>query len=161
VSEIIAWCAFVGAWLLVAGPIFQAAIELSDEDFERDAFERAIASLPRTPRVSRWWLMAPPVAYVLHARRRRRQRAALLRTLDRTQLEQLMHFRETAEAWIFVASGAGLIAVKETWDLHEHYGWPVSIFWAIVATMIAGCTANTSMRIRRRDAILEAAREPG
>jgi hypothetical protein len=37
----------------------------------------------------------------------------------------------------------------------------VSIFWAIVAAMIAGCTANTSMRIRHRDAILEAAREPG
>jgi hypothetical protein len=30
VDGVIAWCGFVGAWLLVAGPIYQAALELPE-----------------------------------------------------------------------------------------------------------------------------------
>ncbi|MGH3095160.1 MAG: hypothetical protein ACRDMV_04075 [Streptosporangiales bacterium] len=120
-SQLIAWCGFLGAWLLVAGPIYQAALELDDEDLEREDFARVVANVPRPPRVSRWWLLLPPVAYVLRARRRRAQMTAVLDTLSPTQVEQLMHFRETASAWMFVASGASLIAVNETWALREEY----------------------------------------
>jgi prophage maintenance system killer protein len=142
-SEFIAWFGFVGAWLLVAGPINQAAIELEDEDFRREDFARAVARTPRPPRVSRWWLLLPPVAYVLHARRARRQQAVLLDALSPSQVEQLMHFRDTASAWLFVASGAALIAVSETWGLREEYEWPAWVFWALIAAMLGVCIANT------------------
>lgn len=145
--QLIAWCGFLGAWLLVAGPIYQAAIELEDEDFKRDDFERTTASVPRSPRLSPWWLLIPPVAYALNARRSRAQRAALLDALTPTQIEQLMHFRETAAAWLFVASGAFLIAAKETWELREEYEWPSWVFWALVVVMVGVCTLNTSARV--------------
>ena len=34
VDVFIAWSGFLSAWLLVAGPIYQAAIELEEEDVE-------------------------------------------------------------------------------------------------------------------------------
>lgn len=153
--QIIAWCGFFGAWLLVAGPIHQAAIDLDDEDLEREEFARAVANVPRPAHLSRWWLLVPPVAYLLRARRNRAHRAELLDALSRTQVEQLLHFRDTASAWMFVAAGAFLIAIAETWGLRDEYRWPTWTFWTLLAMMLAVCIANTSVRVRRRRAIVE------
>lgn len=51
--------------------------------------------------------------------------------------------------------GAFLIAVAETWGLREEYGWPNWTFWALLAMMLAVCIANTSVRLHRRQAIVE------
>ena len=67
----IAWSGFLGAWLLVAGPIYQAAIELEEEDVEREVIAEASANVEAPPRVSPWWRLLPPVAYLLHRRRGR------------------------------------------------------------------------------------------
>ncbi|HEY7621493.1 MAG TPA: hypothetical protein VH834_17070 [Solirubrobacteraceae bacterium] len=155
--QLIAWCGFLGAWLLVAGPIYQAAIELEDEDFQREDFERAVANVPPPPRISRWWLLVPPVAYVLRARRDRAHKDALLKILTPVQLEQLFHLRETAAGWMFVASGAALIAAKETWELREEYEWPTWVFWALVAVMLAVSVAHTALRVQRRQDIVRRA----
>jgi hypothetical protein len=32
VDELVAWCGFFGAWFLVAGPIYQAALEAVRDD---------------------------------------------------------------------------------------------------------------------------------
>ncbi len=157
-SEVIAWSGFVGGWLLVAGPVYQAAIELADEDFERSDLEAAHASIDSPPRASGWWWLLPPVAYALRRRRARATRHALLHVLEPDQLERLMHFSETATAWLFVASGASLIATKETWDLHETYEWPTWVFWALTVVMVAFCASNTVVRVRRRRDILRQAR---
>jgi hypothetical protein len=158
VSHAIDWCGFAGAWLLVAGPVYQAAIELSDEEFERSDMQRALDTTPAPEPISTWWLLLPPVAYALHVRRRRRWRRALVGVLTRGELERLVHFSETATAWLFVASGAALLAVKETWALHDAYAWPPAAFIAVVVTMVIACVANTTVRFRRRQAILEQAR---
>lgn len=158
VDELIAWCGFLGGWLLVAGPIYQAAIELDDEEFERSDFEAAVASVEPPEPVSRWWLLVPPLAYLVHRRRHERRNRALMAALSARQIEQLMHFREKASAWIFVASGAFLIATKETWELRETYEWSVVAFWAIVVGMVMACAVNTVMRIKRREDILREGR---
>lgn len=151
--HLIAWCGFLGAWLLVAGPIYQAAIELDDVEMERDELVQAAQEVEREPPISRWWLLVPPVAYVLHHRRRDRERRAMIGKLTRFQLEQWMFFSETATAWMFVATGAFLIAVKETWELREAYEWEDWAFWALIAVMVVVCIANTAMRISRRQTI--------
>jgi hypothetical protein len=53
-SHAMAWRGFFGARLLVAGPIYQAAIELRDEEFRRSDLEEAAASVEPPPRVSAW-----------------------------------------------------------------------------------------------------------
>jgi hypothetical protein len=138
--------------------VYQAAIELADEEFERTDLARALESTPTPPPVSPWWLLLPPVAVALHLQRRRQWRRALLGALTRLELERLMHFSETATAWLFVAAGAFLIAVKETWDLHEDYGWSTTAFVVIVLVMVIVCVGNTAIRMRRRQAILAQAR---
>jgi hypothetical protein len=37
VPHIIAWCGFLGAWLLVARPLDQAVREVEENEFEQDA----------------------------------------------------------------------------------------------------------------------------
>jgi hypothetical protein len=38
---VIAWCGFLGAWLLVAGPLDQAVREVEDNEFGQDAITEA------------------------------------------------------------------------------------------------------------------------
>jgi hypothetical protein len=140
--------------LLVAGPVYQAAIELADEEFERADVERALVKTSAPRRIPTWWLLLPPVALALHLRRGHSWRRALTGVLTRRELERLMHFAETATAWLFVAAGAFLIAVKETWDLREAYDWSTATFTAIVVVMVLACIGNTVIRVRRRQAIL-------
>ena len=53
---------FVGAWLLVAGPLLQGAIELRDEEMDREGFEKVKGDVEYPQPISRWWwLLAPPV----------------------------------------------------------------------------------------------------
>jgi hypothetical protein len=48
VNEVINWAVFLGAWLLVAGPLFQGSVELRELDFDREGFERLKASAAGT-----------------------------------------------------------------------------------------------------------------
>jgi hypothetical protein len=120
--------------------------------------QRAFETTPAPPPVSTWWLLLPPAAYALHLRRRRTWRPALIGTLTRTELERLLHYSETATAWLFVGSGAFLIAIKETWDLHHAYEWSTIAFIVLVLVMVIACVANTVTRVQRRQAILDQAR---
>jgi hypothetical protein len=43
-----------------------------------------------------------------------------------------------------------LLAVDETWNLHESYQWPVWMFWALLAAMLLVCFTYTSYRSARR-----------
>ena len=57
-NEVIAWAGFAGAWLLVAGPLWQGSVELTELDIDRDAIEGGKAPAvrigdQRLP--SAWW----------------------------------------------------------------------------------------------------------
>ena len=68
-NQVIAWVGFLGAWLLVAGPLYQGAIELVEEDIDREAIAETTASVPRPDPPSPWWWLLPPVMYLIrHSR---------------------------------------------------------------------------------------------
>jgi hypothetical protein len=48
VHTFIAWCGFLGAWPLVAGPLRQASRELEEEEIERYAAARAAVERRRS-----------------------------------------------------------------------------------------------------------------
>ena len=56
---VIAICGFVGGWLLVAGPVWQAAIELREEEIDQEAIE-AVKSTIAVPPPSRLVVAAAP-----------------------------------------------------------------------------------------------------
>ena len=148
-SDLIAWCGFAGAWLLVIGPLGQAVRELEDEEFERDSLIRAAHQVEKPPSISAWWWLLPPVYYVLRRRHDRVYRERITAVMKPEELESFAHLRDVASAWIFVAAGASLIAIKETWELHEQYEWPGWTFWALVAAMLLVCSARIASLLRR------------
>ena len=68
-AYVIHWAGFVGAWLLVAGPLLQGAIELREEEIDREGFEALRGKVDYPAPISRWWWLLPPVAYVKNRRR--------------------------------------------------------------------------------------------
>ncbi len=149
-DHLIGWCGFFGAWMLVAGPLFQATRELEEEEFEREAFIRAAKDVERPPPVSNWWWLLPPVHYVLARRRSGDFRQRIWQAMPAEQMAAFESFRDKADAWMAVAFGAFLIAVKETWELDEVYAWPQAVFWVLLPLMAFLCVGNTIARVRRR-----------
>lgn len=148
------WCGFLGAWLLFAGPVYQADTELDAEVRECREFMGVTHTVELPPAVSAWWWLLPPAGWWLHHRRQQVVRERLRPVLTDPQVARLVSIAEKATGWALVGGGAGLIAVKETWALTRTYDWATIVFWLIVVAMAIGCIAFTTMRARRRNAIL-------
>jgi hypothetical protein len=132
---VIAICGFAGGWLLVAGPVWQAAIELQEEEVDQEAIEAVKSAIEVPPPISVWWWLLPPVAYFLQMRRRREYHEKFNAALAPEQLKQTISFFNKANGWVIVAIGGFLIGVKETWDLVGVVHWPVWVFWVLVVVM--------------------------
>jgi hypothetical protein len=156
--ELISWCGFFGAWLLVAGPLYQAALELQEQEIQRDDIEAASKGVPQPPPVSPWWWLLPPVKYMLERRRDRAFREDFLHTLTPRQVEALINYLNKATGWLAVGAGGLLLAVKETGELveyHEH--WPQWLFWVLAPAMLLVAGAFVSVRTRRSNELIQGA----
>jgi hypothetical protein len=149
-NEVIIWAEFAGAWLLVAGPLYQGSVERAELDIDHEGIEwvRASATQAAERRPSSWWWLLPPVMYVLHRRWARAFRDTTLALLTQTQREQYASFRSKAAGWFTVAVGATLLAAGETWQIIEHYRWPVWLFWLLMVVMIGLALLNTAVQRR-------------
>jgi hypothetical protein len=148
VNEAIAWVTFAGAWLLVAGPLYQGSVELNELDFDREGIQgKAAAVQAAQDRPSAWWWLLPPVMYVLRWRWYKALQQAMLAQLTKTQREQMTSFQSKATGWFTVAAGATLLAAGETWQIVQHYGWPVWLFWLLVVVMLAAAVLNTAVQM--------------
>lgn len=134
--------------MLVAGPIYQAAIELDGERVSREDFERAVGQVEPPERSSPWWWLIPPVGYWKQQRQSNAFRQSVTRQLTSEQMEGLMAYLNKANAWFYVGAGATLIATKETWELVDHFEWPVWVFVLAVVAMFSLAAFNTAARIR-------------
>jgi hypothetical protein len=146
VDEVIAWATFAGAWLLVAGPLYQGSVELSELDFDREGIQgKAAAAQAAQNRPSAWWWLLPPVMHVLHRRWYRALQQAILAQLTETQRGQMTRFQSKATGWFTVAAGATLLATGETWQVVQHYGWPVWLFWLLFTMMLAAAVLTPAV----------------
>ncbi len=153
-SDVMAWSGFFGAWMLVAGPMFQGALELREEDLDRDALHAAKKSVPAPERFSMWWWLVPPVLYVIKRRHAARYRELMLAALTPQQREKTIAFVNKAAGWFMVAAGGTLLACKETWQLVERYGMAAWWFWVGVVVMLLLCALNTAVRMVRAEQII-------
>ena len=145
---------FAGGWLLVAGSIYQAALELKEEGLQRDHAEAIRAKIPKQKRSSPWWWLAPPVKLIIEHRNSEQHRKEFLATLPREDIEAMLSFINKATGWLFVASGGLLIAFKETYELIEHFKLSEPWFWILVVALSLLCFANTAVRIARSERAL-------
>lgn len=144
----------LGAWLLVAGPVYQGSLELREEELDQDKINAAASSLDPEPKPSSWWWFLPPVAMVKRQRWTARQRAAMMQALDPEQLRHMVSFMNKANGWFAVAAGALLIAIKETWELVELLGWPDYLTWVIVVLALGVCVGNVVAQTVRANGLL-------
>jgi hypothetical protein len=144
---VIAWAVFAGAWLLVAGPLYQGSVELQELDIDREGIKASAVRTAGQELPSAWWWLLPPVMYVLRRRRNRAFRQATFVQLTEAQREQFTSFRNKATGWFTVAAGAALLAAGEPWQIVEHHDWPVWLFWLLVMVMLAVAVLNTTVRM--------------
>jgi hypothetical protein len=152
--ELILWSGFFGAWLLVAGPLYQAALELGEENISRED----MAGVQRNETESRpsgWWWLIPPVGYWKQRRFAQEERRAMMAALPHVVMASWVTFMNKATAWFYVASGAFLIALKETYELVEGHEWPTWVFWVLVVVMAGLATGNTAVRMSRTQELVE------
>lgn len=151
-GTVMAWSGFLGAWLLVAGPLYQGAIELLEQD--RAAADGRPTDLPAPPpQPSAWWWLLPPAMLTLRRRRSRAYRRTVLAQLTPQQQAERAGFLHKAAGWFVVASGGTLIAIKETGELVEHHEWSRPAFPLLVlAALLIACGSTAHFITRRRAA---------
>ena len=97
---LIAWCGFVGAWLLFAGPVYQAALELREYDETQEAMTEASRSVPLPEHRSPLWWLIPPVGYILQRRAAGEYRQAVSAALSPDDRELIIEFSNKAAGWL-------------------------------------------------------------
>ncbi len=146
---------FIGAWLLVAGSVYQAALELRDQDIERDRIKMAAAKVAPIPKVSGWWWFIPPVKFILERQRDDLYRKAYLDAMTTEDAEALVSFLNKSQAWAYVGFGGFLLALKETYELlHLNAINSIPLFILIVFLLSVVSVTNTVIRIRRSENML-------
>jgi hypothetical protein len=148
---------FVGAWLLVAGPMFQGALELRAEDIDREVIQRVARSIPARQRVSSWWWLFPPVLYALYWQNTIRHRKEMFAAMTTEQREKALRYMNKATGWFLVSGGGLLLACAETRELIKLYALPSWSFWILGAAMLAGCALNTTFRMVHTDRLVNLA----
>ena len=139
-------CRFVGAWLLVAGPMYQAGLELEAEDIEFVRIHRIMKELAPPPISPLWWLL-PPVKLVLSRIAFYRYRNRLVERLSAADLAAMWRFSNKATGWLLVAGGGLLMAISQTRELVERFGWSALAYAGTCLSLSALCLANTLFRL--------------
>lgn len=147
-------CGCIGSWLLVAGAVYQAALELADEEIDRQQIAQASSAVSRPKRISAWWWLLPPVAYALNVRRATRHRQRVMSALDAEQLQQTLSFFNKSGGWLIVATGAFLLAGVSTWQMVHDFAWPTATAWIIIVLAPVTCIGYTVRQMLRTNRLL-------
>ncbi|NMD54423.1 MULTISPECIES: hypothetical protein [Tsukamurella] len=135
-ETLIRWGAYLGGWLLVAGPLLQSRLELERERSHLAEVREAVRATAPPSRPSAVWWLFPPAALYLARQRQSAYVATLTTVLTPAQLANLARYFAVARAWMIVAAGAALIALKETFELAHHMHWGTPGFWALAAVAL-------------------------
>ena len=146
VDVITAWCGFVGAWLLVAGAIYQAALDLSEVKMDSAAIRAVANTIPPATRVSPWWWLLPPVAYVKTMNRQRSWRLQIMATLTPEKRAEFLTYSNAALGWFVVGAGAALIGFQEAADVAEIMEWSSA---ATLPLVVAAAALGLGFTVRR------------
>ena len=146
-------CRFVGAWLLVAGPTYQAGLELDAEELEFHRIHRLIQEVAPPPVSPLWWLL-PPVKLVLNRIQFNQHRNRLMERLSSADLAAMWRFSNKATGWLLVAGGGLLLAMNETRELTQLFSWSHWAYAALCAGLSILCVANTLFRLKQTRRLL-------
>lgn len=140
---------FIGAWLLFAGPIYQAALELQDEDIEIDRVKLTGAKIKKAAQVSLWWWLLPPAKIYMERKRSHKYWTRYIKTLPSNEVEALVSYRSKANAWLFITVGGFFIAISQSYSLAKEEDWNNYLLALIIIFMFFLSILNLVTRLRR------------
>jgi hypothetical protein len=146
---------FLGGWLLVAGPIYQAALELRDEDVADERIRKAMADVTSPTKVSAWWWLVPPVKIILERQRATLHRARYMEALPDEDTKALIALIDKATGWVFVGTGGLCIALKYTYEWTHHLSLSLPLFWLIVIVALGLSLGHAVYRIVRSERLID------
>lgn len=145
----------IGDWLLFAGPLLQAAIELREEadgwDDVHKHLREAVKSDDWPKRVSFLWWLLPPVKIHLERKRSDKAQSIISRELSEDELKMFRVFGLKARAWVIVSGGAWLMALATSYQvLSQDFGFSL-ISWLISMILISFiCLASITAIFRNK-----------
>lgn len=134
---------------MTAGPLYQGVSELIGLETDREGIATAAAGIDPPPRPSAWWWLLPPVMPILEQRRMSAYRRQAFGELSEVQRAQYTGFRQKWAGWFTVATGAALLATKETWELREEAEWSSTVFTVVLIIMFALSVTPTIIALYR------------
>jgi hypothetical protein len=145
----------IGAWLLFAGPIYQAALEMRGHDDASERIRGAVSSVVPPPPVSWWWWLIPPAKIGLEWRRATRHRRAHMDALSVEDFESLLGFIHKATGWTLVGTGGLFMAIAQSYTFAQQYPIGDAAFVAMVTLVATACVVGCTLRFRGGDRLLE------
>lgn len=152
-ADLMPWMGAVGAWLLFAGPIYQAALELREHDAVVERLRLTATTTLAPPSVSWWWWLLPPVRIALEWRRRHQVRDALTEGLSEEDHASLVGFIHKATGWTLVATGAWLLACVQSFDLARAHHLDTAPFLASLVVVTLTSIITCAARLKGRDPV--------
>lgn len=134
-DEFIVFIAMLGSWLLFAGPVYQAYIELHDAELKFVEIRKNLyetSKQVKQEKISKWFWILPPLAVIITYIKTQNYRDEVIRHLDRENFELLQKFSEKARGWVVIGWGAFFIAVKETYEFVKELDLSYPIFFTLV-----------------------------
>ena len=153
-NALMLWFGFIGAWSLFAGAIYQSALELRDQDIERDRIRGIMKTVEQPREVSNLWWFFPPVKIYLERKRSLEYQKKYVSVLSLEDAEALLIFISKSIGWSMVGIGAFFVAVKETHELAEMYHIGILVFWIIVVFIAFACLYNTAVSMKRTEKLI-------
>jgi len=144
----ILWIGFIGAWLIFAGALRQATLELQNEDIEIDRIREASSKIPRPAPTSKWLLLVFPIKLYIDFKRGKEHQRQISALLTSDDVKSLTSLRNKAIGWMSVAGGGFCIALKETYELGHHQEWGGGILLGLVIFMFILSVLNAALMRR-------------
>jgi hypothetical protein len=150
-ATIILWIYAAGCWLIFAGSIYQAALDIKEQDIEFDRIRQVGRDIHKERNVSAWWWLFPPIKISKESKNHKEYERRYLKALSSEDTESMVNLRSKTTAWLYVGVGALLVSIEATWSVTEHYKLKI---WLFVITCIAVayiCIVNMITSIRRAE----------
>ncbi|MFT4245308.1 MAG: hypothetical protein QM571_02135 [Micrococcaceae bacterium] len=152
---IMAWCAFIGSWVLVAGPLYQGAMELGELDIDREEIANQAHQIEPPEHISPWWWLVPPAAYIMTKRNQEPWRKKVFANFTAEQREQFVSFSNKSTGWFMVCIGASLIGIDSANSLAETMEWSTTAMIPLIIVAMILCVTFTVVRLHGSKGMLQ------
>ncbi|OFI47693.1 hypothetical protein BG262_08285 [Floricoccus penangensis] len=139
---------FIAKWLLFAFPLYQAYIELSEQERVVGRFTK---KSKKYPKISPWYWILPPLKLELE---KKRGIAILSESLiSNKDFEEAIVFGRKATAWFYVALAGMLEGITAIYELAHAFDYHISFLMLILLSvlMVIICVVNIRHRIKNVD----------